>query len=103
MSLTLKQSWKAYLAASILVVLGILDVLSTNHILAHGGCEANPIMSWLITSCGNWWAVVKVVLTAAVSLWMVARWQYRLARVIMCSATVFYFLVVGWNFVMLLR
>ena len=40
--------------------LQILDVLSTNLVLANGGWEANPLGVWAIANMGVWWWLPKL-------------------------------------------
>jgi len=42
------------------IVLEVLDVLSTYHMLAHGGHEQNPIVAWFMQVLGNAWPVCKL-------------------------------------------
>lgn len=41
-------------------VLEIFDVLSTYHMLARGGHEANPIVAWFMHRLGDAWPVCKL-------------------------------------------
>lgn len=47
--------------ALLLVVLGSLDVVSTNAATAAGFPEGNPIMRLAQDSLGTWWAMPKVL------------------------------------------
>ena len=52
--------------------LQILDVLSTNLVLANGGWEANPLGVWRIRTWAWWWLpklAVMLVCTLVMSRW----------------------------------
>jgi hypothetical protein len=54
-----------YLAAFIgtmIVVLGILDVVSTNLVLKAGGVELNPIVSLWMEHLDRWWHLPKLLI-----------------------------------------
>ncbi|MGH6620102.1 MAG: DUF5658 family protein [Alphaproteobacteria bacterium] len=54
-----------YLAAFIgtmIVVLGILDVVSTNLVLRAGGVELNPIISLWMEYLDQWWHLPKLLI-----------------------------------------
>lgn len=54
-------------------VLELLDVLSTYHMLARGGREANPIVAWFMHALGPAWPVCKLPEVALiVILWALA-------------------------------
>ena len=40
--------------------LEVLDVLSTYHMLARGGQEANPIVAWFMHVLGDAWPLCKL-------------------------------------------
>lgn len=58
------------------VVLQVADVFTTRQVLAAGGWEANPVVSWTMTAFGPWWAVPKLALMLACVLVM-TRWRTR--------------------------
>ena len=96
------RPWQAWLAAALLVILSVADILTTNRILARGGHEANPFMAWLMAILGPQWMVAKVLATAVIAFWLVADWEHRLAKVAMAAAIGLSMLFVGWNLVMIL-
>jgi hypothetical protein len=51
------------------MVLQVLDIWTTNAILAAGGRERNPVVRWCMARCGRWWWVPKL---AVVGLALVA-------------------------------
>lgn len=56
--------------------LQILDVLSTNLVLANGGWEANPLGVWAIANMGVWWWLPKLAVMLVCTLVM-SRWRLR--------------------------
>lgn len=52
------------MAYVLLVILQVLDVHSTNKVLAQGGVELNPVMRFLMKVLGEAWWAGKVVMVA---------------------------------------
>jgi len=72
----------ACLVAFLLVLVGILDVLSTNASLAAGNVETNPLVAALLRELGGWWFVPKLavhVSLAVLVLWVPSRGMIRKA------------------------
>ena len=64
--------WGRVLAA-VFVVIGGLDLISTNAALAAGQFEGNPLIRWLQAEMGPWWSLPKMafhLLLAYLILWM---------------------------------
>ena len=61
---------------SAFVVLQAADVLTTQHVLAAGGFEANPLIAWAMDHCGAWWPLAKLAPMALVTIVM-TRWRPR--------------------------
>ncbi len=64
--------WGRVLAA-VFVVIGGLDIVSTNAALAAGHFEGNPLMRWLQADMGSWWSLPKMafhLLLAYLILWI---------------------------------
>ncbi len=64
--------WGRVLAA-VFVVIGGLDLVSTNAALADGHFEGNPLIRWLQADMGTWWSLPKMalhLLLACLILWM---------------------------------
>ena len=62
----------ALIVAILALVVGVGDVISTNHGLAAGAVELNPLIAWLQAEMGTWWFLPKMVLhgvVAAMVLW----------------------------------
>jgi hypothetical protein len=60
----------AQLVALLIVVVGILDVVSTNASIAAGGMETNAIVASLMTQLGVWWFVPKLAVHFLVALFV---------------------------------
>lgn len=88
----------ARLIALTIVIVGILDVISTNASIAAGGSETNALIAAMMTQLGTWWFVPKIavhVLVAAFVLWLPSKpllWKARLCVIAytMIIATNFY-------------
>jgi hypothetical protein len=61
---------------SAFVALQIADVLTTQHVLAAGGFEANPLEVWAMEHFGAWWLLAKLAPMALVAMVM-TRWPPR--------------------------
>ena len=64
--------WGRALAAVIMIV-GGLDLVSTNVALADGQIEGNPMVRWFQESMGNWWSIPKMAFhlsLACLVLWI---------------------------------
>ena len=48
----------------LIVLLGIVDVISTNMVLAAGGVELNPIVAWIMEQLDHWWHLPKLLVHA---------------------------------------
>ena len=87
----------ALLLASLVVFVGIFDVISTNASLAAGNAEANALVAAFQQEWGMWWFVPKLtihVALAVVILWLPSRRMIRNARV--CVAL--YAVIIATNF-----
>jgi hypothetical protein len=69
--------------------LQILDVLSTNLVLANGGWEANPFEVLAIANMGVWWWLPKLAVMLVCALVM-SRWRlpFVVAAVALMSVVV---------------
>ncbi len=92
--------WRTRLArvlAFLFVVIGSLDVVSTNVAQAAGYPEANPVMRLMQEQLGAWWAVPKVALhlgLASIVLWLPTRKLLAAAGMMV----VLYIAIVSHNF-----
>ncbi len=92
--------WRTRLArvlALLFVVIGSLDVVSTNVAQAAGYVEANPVIRLIQDQMGAWWAVPKVALhlgLASIILWLPTRKLLFAAG----AMVVLYIAIVSHNF-----
>ena len=87
----------ALLLATMLVFVGVLDVISTNAALAMGNTEANPVVAAFQRHWGVWWFVPKLsihIALAMVVLWLPSRRMIRNAR----AGIILYAAVIIGNF-----
>ena len=66
------KRWGRVLAA-VMVIIGGLDVVSTNAALAAGQIEANPMVRSLQADMGTWWSLPKMafhLVLAYLVLWI---------------------------------
>ena len=87
----------AQVLAALIVAVGVLDVLSTNAMLAAGNIEANLLMAGLQHELGVWWFVPKLVvhvLVAMFVLWLPSKSMIRKAQ----AVVLIYALVITNNF-----
>ena len=78
-----------YTVAGLFVVLGMLDVLSTNMAIAVGGYELNSFIRSMQDHLGHFWYVPKLALQATVAAMIV--WSPN--RMTICIMT----LMCGWT------
>jgi hypothetical protein len=57
---TVMRNIAVSLLAIAAIVLEVFDVLSTYHMLARGGNEANPIVAWFMQVLGDVWPLCKL-------------------------------------------
>jgi hypothetical protein len=87
----------ALLLAVLLVVVGILDVISTNASLAAGNAEENPLVAALQRGWGVWWFVPKLAVHVALAtlvLWLPSRGMLRKAG----AGIALYAVIIAGNF-----
>ena len=83
-----KLRMTALVLALMIVVVGILDVISTNASIAAGGQETNGLILALMTEMGVWWYIPKLaihVLVALFLLWLPSRsliWKARICVIL---------------------
>ena len=81
----------AQFLALLIVVVGILDVISTNASLAAGGTETNALILSFMTELGEYWYVPKLaihLIVAAFLMWLPSRQLVWKARVCIAIYTV---------------
>ena len=82
--------------AFVLVILGGLDVISTNAALATGQVEGNPLMHSLQAAMGDWWSLPKIAFHLALA-WLVLWIPSKRMLVIGSVVSVAYVLLVANN------
>ena len=90
------------ICGALIVLLGILDVISTNLVIAAGGSELNPIVLWIMESLDHLWYVPKLALHVLAGVLVYHVLQSRLAATCTVALIVFYSAVVHNNFAQLL-
>jgi len=85
----------------LIVGLGILDVISTNLVLAAGGTELNPVVAWIMKGLDSWWPVPKMALHILAGVLAFHALRSRLAATCSFVLVVFYVFVVHNNFAQL--
>ncbi len=87
----------ALLLATLIVFVGVFDVVSTNASLAAGNREANGIVASFQNNWGDLWFIPKLlahVAMAALILWLPSRRMIRNARV----GVAIYAVIIATNF-----
>lgn len=87
---------------ALIILLGVLDVISTNLVLAAGGSELNPIVIWLMESLDKFWYVPKLALHVFAGILVYHVLRSRLTKTCAIALIVFYGAVVHNNFTQLL-
>ena len=73
--------------AILAIVLEAADVISTYHMLARGGHEANPIVAWFMEVLGDAWPLCKIPEIALIGiLWAFAPRPLALVCLALMSA-----------------
>ena len=79
------------------IMLELLDVISTYHMLARGGQEANPVVRWFMQVLGDAWPLCKVPeLVVIVIMWKLV--PRRIALVFLGFMVASYGFVVWYNY-----
>ena len=87
---------------AMIVLLGVLDVISTNLVIAAGGQELNPVVAWFMDQLNHWWHVPKLALHVLAGLLAYHALRSRLAAGCAVVLIIFYCAVVQNNFAQLL-
>jgi hypothetical protein len=66
------MSWKKAALLLCCLVVGCLDLTTTNMILERGGSELNPFMGFAQTWLGTWWLIPKLG-TIFMVMWLLNR------------------------------
>lgn len=83
--------------AAAIVVLNLLDVVTTKGVLARGGIEANPIMADLMTGTAAPLGVKALVAGIAGALLICCPPESRLAERAAATVAGLYLAIVVWN------
>ncbi len=91
------QRWSLYLG---LVVLNVIDVITTFLIIGRGGVEGNPFVKPLID--GAWQvSLLKAAVLIIIGLLLMRCEQSRISNIALTGATGWYLAVVVWNLLVL--
>ncbi len=88
--------WGRVLAAA-LVIIGGLDIVSTNAALAAGQIESNPLLRSLQADMGSWWSLPKMavhLVLAYLVLWIPSKRMLAIGAMVSAA----YILVIANNF-----
>ena len=89
----LGREWAVYVA---LVVLNVLDLITTAAVLDRGGSERNPLVKPIID--GIWdVALLKGLVLVLIAVLLMRCPESRIARLALASTTGWYLAVVAWN------
>jgi mannose/fructose/N-acetylgalactosamine-specific phosphotransferase system component IID len=94
-----------YFAAFIgtmIVVLGILDVVSTNLVIDAGGEELNPIVALWMDHLDNWWHLPKLLIHVVAAFLVYYMLYTRFTAAIALLVVFVYGLIVHHNFSLVL-
>lgn len=100
-----KPSAIRYLAAVaglLIILLGILDVISTNLVLAAGGIEQNPIVAWTMRYLEAWWHMPKILIHVTVGFLVFHMLKTRFTAALAFLLVLFYGAVVHHNLTLIL-
>jgi hypothetical protein len=90
-----RELWLRSMLVAALLLLNVLDVLTTQVSLAKGGVELNPLSRWLIDN--GMLAHAKVSVTAFIAVAATAASNSWRVSQLLARVTGFYILVVGAN------
>ena len=89
--------WLTLALVCLLMVLQVLDVVSTNRVLSLGGREFNPVMVWIMRRTGWAWWLPKLAL-AAVPLSLALIYADPRIDAVLAGIGAAYVVVVSHNF-----
>lgn len=81
----------------LIIVLGILDIISTNLVLAVGGVELNPIVAWSMEQLESWWHMPKLIVHLVAGLLVFHLLNSRFTAALAFLLVLLYGLVVHHN------
>lgn len=90
-----------YIAAfsgAMIVVLGILDVISTNLVLDAGGVELNPIIALWMKHLNQWWHLPKLLIHLVAAILVYYLLYTRFTATVALLVVAIYGVIVHHNF-----
>lgn len=87
--------------ALIFFVLNILDAAFTQIIIACGGHELNPIIQWLIETCGDHFISWKLVIISGPIIIMCLHCKFRIVKPVFYFSTFIYCIVVIYQMILI--
>jgi hypothetical protein len=99
-SLTIKRLGAC--AGALIVLVGILDVISTNLVLVAGGSELNPLVAWMMDHLGAWWLLPKLLAHVVTGFLLYHLLNSRLTAVLAFLVIAVYGAVLHHNFSLVL-
>lgn len=88
--------WRMFAA---LVVLNVVDVITTQLVLDRGGSEFNPLVKPMVD--GTWQVVLAKGLVLVIIACLLTRSRSRITEIALALTTGWYLAVVAWNLVVL--
>ncbi len=85
----------AHALAFALIIVGGIDVVSTNMALATGNIEANPLVSSIQDMFGPWWAAPKMVVHVLFAWFII--WLPSQRMIMIGSGVVMFFIAIVAN------
>lgn len=83
---------------TMIVVLGILDVVSTNLVLAAGGVELNPIVALWMKHLDSWWHLPKLLIHLLAAYLVYCLLYTRFTATVAVLVVFLYGIIVHHNF-----
>ena len=83
---------------TLIVVLGILDVVSTNLVIEAGGVEMNPIVSLWMDHLDEWWHLPKLAIHFVAALLVYYLLYTRFTAAVAVLVVFLYGIIVHHNF-----
>lgn len=84
-----------FLWASMILVIGVFDILSTNAMLAAGFYESNPLVAWVQTETGAWWVLPKIAVHAGLAWLVLMRPTRRMIRNARIGVAIYAFVILN--------
>lgn len=88
----------AAFVGTMIIVLGILDVVSTNLVLQAGGVEMNPIVAFWMEHLDHWWLLPKLMIHLLAAYLVYYLLSSRFTAVVALLILFLYGVIVHHNF-----